>query len=212
LRNETQQFGVGFGSAQPNQKYFLQLMVPMLANHGKREGRQDPSQNKNGAERRSSIAFREEVKPEDCESVRHIVESSGFFSADEVQVAVELVEERLSKGLGSGYYFLFAEQEGRVVGYTCFGPISCTKGSYDLYWIAVHDDFRGLAIGRELLLKTLRLIESLGGVRIYVETSSRPQYAPTRSFYNKHGFKQEAVLKDFYDHGDDKIVYSKTNK
>jgi ribosomal protein S18 acetylase RimI-like enzyme len=184
----------------------------MLATLHRYEGRQDPPQNRNGAEHRGSVEFREEVKPEDCESVRRIVESSGFFSPDEVRVAVELVEERLSKGLESGYYFLFAEQHGRVVGYTCFGPIACTKASYDLYWIAVHNDFRGLAIGRQLLLKTLLIIESLGGVRIYVETSSRAQYAPTRSFYNKHGFEKEAVLKDFYDHGDDKIVYSKTNK
>jgi ribosomal protein S18 acetylase RimI-like enzyme len=187
-------------------------MVQMLANHGKHEGRQDPSQNKNGAERGSSTVFREEVKPEDCESVRRIVVSSGFFSPDEVRVAVELVEERLGKGLESGYHFLFAEHEGRVVGYTCFGPIACTKASYDLYWIAVHNDFRGLAIGRHLLFKTLQIIESLGGVRIYVETSSRPQYAPTRSFYSKHGFEQEAVLKNFYDHGDDKIVYSKSSR
>jgi len=181
----------------------------MLPNHGKHEGR-DRSQDRNGSKGRGAIAFREEVKPEDCESVRRIVVSSGFFSPDEVRVAVELVEERLGKGLESGYHFLFAEQEGRVVGYTCFGPIACTKASYDLYWIAVHNDFRGLAIGRELLLKTLRTIEGLGGVRIYVETSSRPQYAPTRAFYSKHGFEEEAVLKDFYDRGDDKIVYSKT--
>ena len=156
------------------------------------------------------IEFREETKVEDCESVRRIVESSAFFSPEEVSVAVELLTERLTKGLESGYYFLFAEHDGRVIGYTCFGPIPCTRGSFDLYWIAVQDEFRGLAIGRELLSKTLRLIETIGGVRIYIETSSRPQYAPTRAFYCKNGFEQEAVLKDFYDHGDDKIVYSRT--
>jgi D-alanine-D-alanine ligase len=178
----------------------------------KPEGRQVLSQSGDGSGREFPIIFREEVKPEDCESVRRIAVSSGFFSPDEVRVAVELVEERLGKGLESGYYFLFAEQEGRVIGYTCFGPIACTKASYDLYWIAVHNDFRGLAIGRELLFETFRVIESLGGIRIYVETSSRPQYAPTRSFYSKYGFEQEAVLKDFYDHGDHKILYSTTNK
>jgi ribosomal protein S18 acetylase RimI-like enzyme len=156
------------------------------------------------------LEFREEVKPEDCENVRQILVSSGFFSADEIRVAVELVEERLSKGLRSGYYFLFAEQHGRRVGYTCFGPIACTKASFDLYWIAVHNEFRGLAIGQELLAKTLQGIVNLGGTRVYIETSSRPQYSPTRSFYSKQGFEPEAVLKNFYDDGDDKVVYSKT--
>jgi ribosomal protein S18 acetylase RimI-like enzyme len=160
------------------------------------------------SEQKPQIEFREEVKQEDPEKVRSIVESSAFFSPEEVMVAVELVTERLSKGLESGYHFLFAEHKGRVIGYTCFGPIPCTRESYDLYWIVVHDDFRGLAIGRELLAKTLRLIENLGGVRIYAETSSRPQYSPTRSFYSNHGFCQEAVLKNFYDQGDDKVFYS----
>jgi hypothetical protein len=50
-------------------------------------------------------------------------------------------------------------------------------------------------------------MEGLGGVRLYVETSSRVQYDSTRSFYRNRGFAQEAVLKDFYDCGDHKVVY-----
>jgi len=44
------------------------------------------------------------------DSVRGIVESSGFFSAEEVEIAVQLVQERLTKGIQSGYHFLFAER------------------------------------------------------------------------------------------------------
>lgn len=163
-------------------------------------------------ERELPIRFREAVTFEDCESVRRIVVSSGFFSSDEIRVAVELVEERLSRGLESGYHFVFAEHEGVCIGYTCFGPIALTKSGYDLYWIAVDSQFRGRAIGRRLLAETLRIIECLGGGRVYAETSSRAQYAPTRSFYRTYGFNEEAVFKDFYDYGDDKIVYSTTTK
>jgi GNAT superfamily N-acetyltransferase len=95
----------------------------------------------------SPIQVREEVLPTDVEAVRSIVESTGFFSKAEADVAAELVEERLNKGIQSGYYFLFAEQDGRVVGYSCFGPIACTLFSYDLYWIAVEDAFRGKGLG-----------------------------------------------------------------
>jgi hypothetical protein len=45
-----------------------------------------------------------------------------------------------------------------------------------------------------------------------VETSSRPQYDVTRSFYRKRGFAEEAVLKDFYDLGDHKVIYVRTIK
>jgi hypothetical protein len=45
-----------------------------------------------------NISLRSEVYPQDVENVRNIVESTGFFYPHEVKIAVELVEERLSKG------------------------------------------------------------------------------------------------------------------
>ncbi len=158
------------------------------------------------------MTFREEVKEPDIQHVREIVESTGFFYDYEVRVAVELVEERLAKGLESGYYFIFAEQAGKVVGYSCFGAIPCTQGSYDLYWIAVHKDSQAQGIGKMLLKKTEGSISRLGGRGIYVETSSRPQYEPTRQFYLHNQYQQEALLKDFYAPHDHKVIFIKRIK
>jgi GNAT superfamily N-acetyltransferase len=155
------------------------------------------------------VQMREEVLPADIEAVRRIVESTGFFSKAEADVAAELVEERLNKGIQSGYYFLFAEQDGRVVGYSCFGPIACTLFSYDLYWIAVEDAFRGQGLGRQLLEASEKAIAKLGGRRIYVETSSREQYHPTRAFYLRCDYLEASVLEDFYAPGDSKVTYLK---
>ena len=157
----------------------------------------------------NEIIYRQNPLPSDVDSVKSIVTSSGFFSAEEVDLSMELIQERLSKGDASGYYFLFAEVDGRVVGYTCYGPIPGTKDRYDLYWIAVHEDCRGRGIGRALLAKTERKIAKMGGKRIYVDTSSRDQYEPTRSFYQRSGYEQEALLKDFYAPADDKLIYLK---
>jgi ribosomal protein S18 acetylase RimI-like enzyme len=155
------------------------------------------------------ITYREDVIWDDIESVREIVESSGFFSNAEIDVAIELVQEHLMKGISSGYYFVFVEQAGRVVGYTCFGPIPCTVASYDLHWIAVHNDFRGRGIGKELLKKTEAIIATQGGWRIYIDTASREQYESTRRFYLHCGYREEAVLDDFYAPGDGKVIYVK---
>jgi ribosomal protein S18 acetylase RimI-like enzyme len=155
------------------------------------------------------LSFRENVLPGDKPAVRAIVASSGFFYDHEIEVAVELVEERLQKGLKSGYLFLFAEQNGRTVGYSCYGEIACTDGSYDLYWIAVHDDCRNQGIGKILLEKTEALIAGLNGRAIWVETSSQDKYLPTRKFYLRFNYKEEAVLKGFYGPNDDKVIYVK---
>jgi hypothetical protein len=50
---------------------------------------------------------------------------------------------------------------------------------------------------------------SPGGARLYAETSSRPQYAPTRAFYRAAGFDPAAELPDFYAPGDGKVVFAK---
>jgi ribosomal protein S18 acetylase RimI-like enzyme len=155
------------------------------------------------------LMFREEVGPSDAKMVRDIVASTGFFHGHEIEVAVELVEERLQEGPGSGYLFLFAEQAGRTVGYSCYGEIACTQGSYDLYWIAVHDDLRGRGIGGLLLQKTEERIAGLRGRAIWVETSGQEKYLPTRKFYLRNGYHEAAVLPEFYAAGDDKVVYVK---
>lgn len=155
------------------------------------------------------VQIRTEVRPSDVEAVRRIVESTGFFHAHETAIAVELVEERLNRGPASGYEFVFADAGGRPAGYTCYGLIGCTQASYDLYWIAVAQDRQGLGLGRVLLEESERRIAAAGGRRVYIETSNRPLYVPTRGFYLRCGYEQEAVLKDFYAPDDDKVIYVK---
>jgi ribosomal protein S18 acetylase RimI-like enzyme len=155
------------------------------------------------------VTFREEVRANDPGVVRDIVASTGFFHDHEIDVAVELVDERLQKGPDSGYLFLFAEQDGRTVGYSCYGEVACTKGSYDLYWIAVHDDLRGRGIGGLLLRQTEERMARLHGRAIWVETSGKEKYLPTRKFYLRCGYQEAAVLQGFYADGDDKVVYVK---
>ncbi|MBU1743428.1 MAG: GNAT family N-acetyltransferase [Proteobacteria bacterium] len=156
-----------------------------------------------------SPLFREEVKPEDREAVGRLIRATRFFSEEEIGIAVELVEERLAKGDASGYFFLFAEEENRLLGYACFGPIPGTVHSFDLYWIAVDPGEQGRGVGRKLMATSETLIAQRGGRQVYADTSSRPQYEPTRTFYLSCGYLQEAFLADFYATGDGKVIFVK---
>jgi ribosomal protein S18 acetylase RimI-like enzyme len=157
-----------------------------------------------------TITFRDILRDSDRVVVQTIVESTGFFRADEVAVAVELVDERLSKGPASGYHFVFAELQDVVAGYACYGPIACTVASYDLYWIAVDPQHQRQGIGCELMSQVEHRIAAAGGSRIYIDTSGKAQYESTRAFYERSGFHREAVLEDFYAPGDDRVIYVKT--
>ncbi|MCK9225230.1 MAG: GNAT family N-acetyltransferase [Candidatus Muirbacterium halophilum] len=155
------------------------------------------------------MKFRYTVKKDDGDKIHNIICSSGFFREDEIDIAKELAEETYEKGQKEGYSFVFLEDKEHLAGYTCYGEIPCTIGSYDLYWIAVDNSKRNSGIGKKLLLETERMIAKKNGRKIYIETSNKELYKPTQQFYINNGYKVEVILKDFYNINDDKIIYSK---
>jgi ribosomal protein S18 acetylase RimI-like enzyme len=156
-----------------------------------------------------NLTFRTIPEKHDIERVREIIESTKFFYDHEIEIAVELVTERLNLGELTGYNFVFAEADGVTVAYSCFGPIQMSDTSFDLYWIATHNDFRGKGIGKILLDETVTKAREMGCKILIAETSGLPHYAPTRAFYDSTKFVLEARLKDFYKMGDDKLFYTK---
>jgi GNAT superfamily N-acetyltransferase len=163
-----------------------------------------PDHAKNGAD-----ALRATVTKQDVEAVRSLVAATGFFSEEEDALAAELVAEALERGEASGYFFLFADSPHGLAGYTCYGPIPATQSGFDLYWIAVAAGQQGSGLGRRLLQASEADARARGAARMYVDTSGRAQYAPTRGFYEHMGYRRAAVLEDFYAPGDDKVIYSK---
>ena len=155
------------------------------------------------------LSFRHEVRKADYENITSILKSTGFFYDHEIEVAIEIVDDHLKDGVESAYNFIFAEYGNKTVGYACFGLNYCTESSYDLYWIAVHNEFKGCGTGKKLIKKMESIVAKRGGSRIYIETSARQQYAPTQKFYLSCGYTKEATIKDFYAPGDDKEIYVK---
>ena len=153
--------------------------------------------------------FRKTVVPTDIMTVTDILRSTGFFKSFEIDVAIELLQDRMKDGEGCGYQFYFLELEGRTVAYACYGEIPCTIKNYDLYWLAVDNNFRGTGLGTLLLRKIEEEIKKHSGRGIYIDTSNKELYAPTIAFYKKNGYKQIAVFKDFYAINDNKAVFYK---
>ena len=159
---------------------------------------------------RDFIAFRDYLKPGEDQKIRDITESSGVFYPDEINIAEELAGENLRNGADkSGYHYILADINSEVAGYACFGSTPCTKQSYDFYWLAVAKNFKGAGIGMRLMALTEEKITALGGRKIYIETSSRDPYIPARQLYLKCKYKEEAIIRDFYDIGDHKLIYVK---
>jgi ribosomal protein S18 acetylase RimI-like enzyme len=162
-----------------------------------------------GEQHPSATVIRRTLRANDRGPIERLLGSTGFFNPEELEVAMELVDDRLLEGEQSHYRFLVAEHGSRVAGYACWGPIPGTRESVDLYWIAVDPAFQGRGVGRELLTAAERWIAEAGRRRVWVETAGRPQYRPTRDFYLACGYRVAAELEGYYAPGDDKVVFLK---
>ncbi len=141
----------------------------------------------------------------DVDRIRALTNATGVFSAEESRVAAELAQTTLDGS--ETYRWLLAEADGELLGYTCFDRIPLSKVSFDLYWIAVLPAQRGTGLAMDLMARTAKLAKSKRGLWIFAETSSRDAYAPARAFYRKTGFEEAARFADFYEPGDDKVVF-----
>ena len=151
------------------------------------------------------LKFRHVLDDADPAAIEALVAATGVFSAEEIRTAAELAETTLDGT--ETYRWLLAEQDGEIVGYTCFDRIPFSKLSFDLYWIAVSPERRGTGLAAELMERTATFIRGKRGTQIFAETSSREPYAAAQAFYLKTGFQEIARFEDFYDVGDDKLVY-----
>ena len=152
------------------------------------------------------------LKPADRPRLKNIIIASQRFNDEEVATALELVDEALAKGEGSGYFFAVIEDQGKtpaVQGYACYGPTPLTQGVYDLYWIVVDPSTQGRGHGQRLLRSTEEDIVRRGGRMVLIETSSQESYSNTTRFYERAGYKQVARIRNFYRIGDDKLIFSK---
>ena len=156
------------------------------------------------------LKLRDNLLNSDVEAIRGLAAATGMFRPNEIDVAVELVDESLELGAeASGYHFILAEDDQKPIGYVCFGPITVTLHSYDLYWIVVDPAQQGHGLGRRLLLEAEQRIQARGGRQIYIETSSQEVYQPTRRFYDRCGYQLIATIPDFYAPDDDKLIYAR---
>jgi GNAT superfamily N-acetyltransferase len=156
-----------------------------------------------------ALAVRRDLTRADREPLEALIRATSFFNPEEIEVALELVDDRLANGDESHYRFLVGELDGRVACYACWGPIPGTVASADLYWIVVHPDFQGRKAGTALLRAAEEWMAAAGRTRVYVETSTRPQYLPTRAFYAACGYQLVSELVDFYAPGDGKATFLK---
>lgn len=146
----------------------------------------------------------------DKAQIMDITARAGVFNEEEIDSVPVMFDEYLRYGTeGDGYNFLVYREDDQVLGYAIFGYRDLTEGVYDLYWIAVDPQARRKGVGRALIAACEEAVRESGGRILIAETSGTAEYAPTREFYVRVGYVNEATIKDFYKPGDDLKIYAK---
>ena len=76
-----------------------------------------------------------------------------------------------------------------------------------IQWIGLTEDQRGAGLGSQMLMRMVRWVGKCGGRKIYVSTDV--DASGPIAFYEKNGFAQEAVFRDWYFDGGDAVFLSR---
>jgi GNAT superfamily N-acetyltransferase len=147
--------------------------------------------------------------PADTPTLLTIAEGTRVFKPHELVALREVLDDYHEANQAEGHKSVTAEEAGQIVGFAYYAPAAMTDRTWYLYWIAVRQDLQAKGAGTRLLRHVEEDIRQNRGRILLIETSSLPHYEPTRRFYLKHQYDQEAVLRDFYADGDDMVVFRK---
>ena len=88
-------------------------------------------------------------------------------------------------------------------------PEKLTDGTFNLYAIGVKNNLQGKGIGKLMMAYIEHELKLQGHRILMVETSSTDDFVLTRKFYENIDYTKEAVIRDFWKDGDDKVIYLK---
>ncbi len=145
---------------------------------------------------------------QDFEEIIPIVESSQTFGKEMGREILNEIDHYTRHPEGDEFMTFVLSSGGKVAGFVCIG-LGLGEKTYEVYWICVSEMFQGRQIGTKLIQYAEDYISHVGGRIIFIETGTSPYYERARRLYGKLGYQSQAVVKDYFGDGHDKIIYSK---
>lgn len=144
------------------------------------------------------------LRASDLPALERLIDSTGLFPSE---LLPDMLVPTLDGSGAEGACLVLADPE--PVALALYAPERLTRGTWNLLLLAVHRDRQGQGLGSVLIAKVERLLAKRRERLLLVETSGLPDFARTRAFYASRDYEQHARIRDFYDAGEDKIVFRK---
>jgi ribosomal protein S18 acetylase RimI-like enzyme len=138
----------------------------------------------------------------DLPAVSKVVEQTGMFPSE---MLPDMVEPFLARS--ADHRWIVVVEGDAVIGFAYSEPERMTDNTHNLLAIAVTPDRQGQGFGKRLVHAIKAALKEQGGRVLLVETSSLPEFTGARAFYDRLGFAREALIRDFYAEGEDKVLF-----
>jgi ribosomal protein S18 acetylase RimI-like enzyme len=146
--------------------------------------------------------------PGDTAALIALADAIGLFQPNQLEELGDMLADYFGGNSDSDHFWITDDDDGPVgLAYCESEPM--TDQTWNLQLIAVRPDRQGQGRGTTLLRYVEQTLTVRGARVLLVETSGLPSFERTRAFYRKCGYDEEARIRDFYEAGDDKIVYRK---
>lgn len=146
------------------------------------------------------------TKQQDIGSLRTVLDETELFPS-------EMLPDMLSSYFGeaeSQEIWLTCEISGDAIGFCYAAPEALTDGTWNMLAIAVSPTKQGTGFGGRIVEALETNLRRKGQRILLADTSGNAEFAQTREFYKKLGYKAEARIEDFWAEGDDKITFRKS--
>jgi GNAT superfamily N-acetyltransferase len=148
----------------------------------------------------------------DVAQIRGLAVDNAMFAPEDLDALDETFTGYLDGSLVEHRWIVVEDPAGVIAGAAYYAPEPFADRVWNLYFLAVRPVRHRTGIGHALVSHTERSLRGAGDTVarvLIVETSSTDPYQPARRFYAREGFDQEAVIREFYGPGDNKIVFWK---
>ena len=145
------------------------------------------------------------IQKTDITALKTVLDSIELFPSEMLD---ELTADYFTNTASEDIWFTSIDNGVPIsIGYCA--PEKLTDGTYNLYAIGVRKDNQGQGIGGQMMRYIENRLKKDNRRILIVETSGTPEFELTRKFYEDLGYAKEAVIRDFFEESDDKVVYWK---
>ncbi|RKN38241.1 GNAT family N-acetyltransferase [Micromonospora endolithica] len=149
------------------------------------------------------------ITAQDAPTIVDLAVAADLFPAEESGIVAQMMTDYFTAAAADGHACLVDEHDGRLVGVAYYEPLPATDRTWELTMIGVDRDHHRQGRGTRLLHAVENDLRTRHQRLLLIQTSALPAFDRARAFYRTCGYDEEARVRDYYETGDDMIMFRK---